>query len=73
MQLSGKVAIVTGGASGLGLATVEAFIAAGARVAVFDLNEVAGSTLAEKHGDALLYRSVNVADDASVSAAVLAT
>ena len=37
MDLTGKVAIVTGGASGLGRGTVEAYVAKGARVAIFDI------------------------------------
>ncbi len=39
MQLKDKVAFVTGGASGLGRATAENFINAGAKVILFDLNE----------------------------------
>ena len=70
MQLAGKVAIVTGGVSGLGLATVQEFLSAGARVAVFDLNDVGGSALMEKNPQSLLYRHVDVADENSVQAAV---
>ena len=46
MQVQGKVAIVTGGASGLGRATVEALVNAGARVAIFDLSDELGNALA---------------------------
>jgi NAD(P)-dependent dehydrogenase (short-subunit alcohol dehydrogenase family) len=62
----GTAAIVTGGASGLGLATVRALAAAGAKVAIFDLNEAAGETLAAEIGG--IFCSVNVTDDASVRA-----
>lgn len=70
MQLAGKVAIVTGGASGLGLATVKAFIDAGAKVAVFDVNQTAGQALAAEYADKLQYASVDVADEQSVQDAV---
>ena len=39
MDLNNKVALVTGGASGLGQATVENFVAAGANVVILDINE----------------------------------
>ena len=39
MDLNNKVALVTGGASGLGQATVENFVAAGAKVVILDINE----------------------------------
>jgi NAD(P)-dependent dehydrogenase (short-subunit alcohol dehydrogenase family) len=46
MEIQGHAAIVTGGASGLGAATARALAAAGAKVAVFDLNEKAAAELA---------------------------
>ena len=42
-------ALVTGGASGLGLAVVEKFVSLGAKVAVFDMNEEEGSKVASQH------------------------
>jgi len=39
MDLNNKVALVTGGASGLGQATVEAYVAKGAKVVILDINE----------------------------------
>ena len=39
MEIKGQAAIVTGGASGLGAATARALAAAGAKVAIFDVNE----------------------------------
>jgi NAD(P)-dependent dehydrogenase (short-subunit alcohol dehydrogenase family) len=72
MELSSKVAIVTGGASGLGLATVEAFIARGAKVAIFDLNEEQGQATAARLGANALFTKVNVADEASVQAGIAA-
>ena len=65
MDISGKVAIVTGGASGLGRAIVEKLVSQGAKTAIFDLNEEAGTALAAELGDTVIYQSVNVADEAS--------
>ena len=70
MNLKDKVAIVTGGASGLGRATVENFAARGARVAIFDLNDEAGEELARQLGEQALFCQVNVADDDSVAAGI---
>jgi len=72
MKLKDKVAIVTGGASGLGRATVENFAARGARVAIFDLNGDAGEELAGQLGEEALFCRVNVADDDSVAAGIAA-
>ncbi len=68
MQLTNSVAIVTGGASGLGFATAQAFIAKGARVALFDLNEEAGAAAAKELGESARFYRVNVSDEASVQA-----
>ncbi len=70
MQLANKVAIITGGASGLGKATVERFAADGARVAIFDMNSAAGSALATELGDSVIYQNVNVTDETSVQAGI---
>jgi NAD(P)-dependent dehydrogenase (short-subunit alcohol dehydrogenase family) len=66
MKISGHSAIVTGGASGLGAATAEAIVAAGGKVALWDMNAEKGEALARKLGG--VFCSVNVADEASVSA-----
>ena len=50
-RLDGQVALVTGGASGLGRAIVERFISEGARVGVLDLSEERLAQLSEKFGD----------------------
>lgn len=70
MDIAGKTAIVTGGASGLGLATVERYVADGANVAIFDLNEAAGLAVAERLGDRVAYYNVNVSDEQSVQTAI---
>ena len=46
MEIKGHAAIVTGGASGLGAATARSLAAAGAKVAVFDMNEKAAAEIA---------------------------
>ena len=71
MDLNGKVAIVTGGASGLGRATVEAYVAKGVKVAIFDMNEALASEVIAKCGDENVgFWGVNVADEDSVRNAV---
>ena len=60
--LTGKVAAVTGGASGIGRASVEAMLGAGARVVVVDRDEAALDALAATHGDALVPLPVDLLD-----------
>src|ERR1700743_2598387 len=68
MKVAGKVAVVTGGASGIGLAVTRAFIEKGGRVAVFDLNEKAGERTTKALGAAAIFARVNVAEEDSVAA-----
>ncbi|TGD93057.1 SDR family NAD(P)-dependent oxidoreductase [Methylobacterium nonmethylotrophicum] len=68
MNVNGVGAIVTGGGSGLGAATGRALAAAGARVALLDLNEEAASSVARDIGGIAL--SCDVADAGSAEAAV---
>ncbi len=71
MDIAGKVAIVTGGASGLGEGTVRAYVAKGAKVAIFDMNEQRGAQLVDELGaDNVAFFNVNVADEAGVSDAI---
>lgn len=70
MDLNDKVAIVTGGASGLGRSAVERFVKAGARVAIFDLNEELGEALAGELGEQAMFCSVNVSDDEMITAGI---
>ncbi len=69
-ELEGKVAIVTGGASGLGRATAELFVAEGARVVVADVDTEQGEALAATLGDAAAFRRTDVADADDVQALV---
>lgn len=72
MNLQDKVAIVTGGASGLGRATVSALLNKGMKVAIFDLNEEAcQQAVAELSGN-VIYRTVDVTNEGSVEQAVAA-
>jgi NAD(P)-dependent dehydrogenase (short-subunit alcohol dehydrogenase family) len=72
MKLEDKVAVITGGASGLGRATAESIIAAGGKVAIFDLNEELAHKTAQDLGDRAAAFKVNVVDEDSVQAAVVA-
>jgi len=69
-ELVGKVAIVTGGASGLGRATVERFVEEGARVVIADVNVPGGEELAEALGPAASFKRTDVADSDDVQSLV---
>jgi NAD(P)-dependent dehydrogenase (short-subunit alcohol dehydrogenase family) len=72
-DFAGKVALVTGGASGIGAACIRQFSANGAAVVIADLNAQAGAALAEAingAGGNALFAAVDVADADSVQAAV---
>jgi NAD(P)-dependent dehydrogenase (short-subunit alcohol dehydrogenase family) len=69
-ELAGKVAVVTGGANGLGRAMVERFAAAGAAVVIADVNEERGGALAAELGDGAAFRATDVADADQLQAAV---
>jgi len=68
--LDGKVAMVTGGASGIGAAIVETFVAKGARVAVVDLDGDAAAKKAAEHGDLAAGFACDVTDPSTVDATV---
>lgn len=68
MQVQGVAAIVTGGGSGLGAATGRALAAAGAKVALLDLNQEAAAAVADEIGGLAL--ACDVAEAASAEAAV---
>jgi len=61
-ELAGKVAIVTGGASGIGRATAELFVKEGARVVIADVNAEAGEEITKCLGDAAVFKQVDVSD-----------
>lgn len=72
MKLKDKVAVVTGAASGLGLATCKALAEAGARIVGFDRDEGRLADLTDAVGPDSLARAVDVADEASVKAGIAA-
>jgi 3-oxoacyl-[acyl-carrier protein] reductase len=69
MRLQNRIAIVTGGANGIGRATAVSFAAEGARVAVWDVAEEAGRMVTAEI-DGARFQHVNVIDPASVESAV---
>ena len=69
-RLNGKVAIVTGAASGMGAATVARFVAEGAQVVAVDLQLEKGEALAAELGSAVTFVGANVAEEADVAAVV---
>jgi 3-hydroxyacyl-CoA dehydrogenase/3-hydroxy-2-methylbutyryl-CoA dehydrogenase len=70
MQLADSGAIVSGGASGLGEATVRALHAGGAHVVIADLNAEKGEALVAELGERAGFAETNVTDEAAVQAAV---
>ncbi|MDP9343868.1 MAG: 3-hydroxyacyl-CoA dehydrogenase [Actinomycetota bacterium] len=70
MRIEGKAALVTGGASGLGRATVEALHEAGASVVICDLPSSAGAEVAKELGDRAGFAPTDVTSEDDVRAAV---
>jgi NAD(P)-dependent dehydrogenase (short-subunit alcohol dehydrogenase family) len=70
MNIQGKSALVTGGASGLGAATVRMLAARGAKVAIADVNEKTGNELAQELGGGVIFLKTDVTDPAQVAATV---
>jgi 3-hydroxyacyl-CoA dehydrogenase/3-hydroxy-2-methylbutyryl-CoA dehydrogenase len=67
MDLRDKVTIITGGSGGLGMAAAKAFLAKGAKVAVFDLQEGDAKALAESHPGQVKYYETNVTSEENVA------
>ncbi len=73
MDLKDKIAIITGGASGLGEATVRRFVSHGAKVAIFDLNDERGVGIVSELGDNVVYFNVDVTNEDAVEKGIVGT
>ncbi|MDX1734724.1 MAG: SDR family oxidoreductase [Halioglobus sp.] len=69
-RFDGRGVVVTGGASGIGEATVKALVAEGARVVVADLQEERGRALAQELGAAVVFKHTDVTREDDIAAAV---
>jgi NAD(P)-dependent dehydrogenase (short-subunit alcohol dehydrogenase family) len=70
MRVEGRTVIVTGGASGLGGATVDTIVAAGGRAVIVDINEQAGAAKAAQHGKSAQFVKTDVTSDTEMQRAV---
>jgi NAD(P)-dependent dehydrogenase (short-subunit alcohol dehydrogenase family) len=70
MRLEGRTVIVTGGASGLGGATVDLIVAAGGRAVIVDLNDQTGAAKAAQYGNSAHFVKTDVTSDTEMQRAV---
>ena len=69
-RLNGKVAVITGAASGIGLASVELFVQEGARVIAADIQDDRGATLEQRFPDAVRYIHCDVTQENEIATAM---
>ncbi|WP_332772177.1 SDR family NAD(P)-dependent oxidoreductase [Phenylobacterium sp.] len=69
-RLDGKVAVITGAASGIGLGTVELFVAEGARVVAADIQDEKGAMLAKRFPGKVAYVHCDVTAESEIEAAL---
>ncbi len=67
MRLQGKIAVITGGASGIGASTVGRFIEEGAKVVLGDIQPELGTEIANKHDQSALFQKCDVTNDRDMS------
>ena len=70
MQLKGTCAVVTGGASGLGLAVAHRIVAAGGQITLLDVNEAQGAAAAAALGLSAAFIATDVTDESAVNGAI---
>jgi NAD(P)-dependent dehydrogenase (short-subunit alcohol dehydrogenase family) len=70
MRIDGNVFLVSGGASGLGSATVRMLVENGAKVIIADVNQAAGQEMAQAFGDKVRYVPTDVTDELAVQATI---
>lgn len=74
MDFSGKIAVVTGGSSGMGRSTVRRFVEKGAKCAIFDFNEEKGQKVIDEVGaDNAIFCNVDVTNTETIEAGIAAT
>ncbi|WP_428964753.1 SDR family NAD(P)-dependent oxidoreductase [Micromonospora fluostatini] len=69
-RLKGKVAMITGAASGIGRGGADLFVAEGAKVVAADINDELGAALQKEYGGSLVYVHTDVTSEADIAAAV---
>ena len=69
-RLEGKVAVITGGVSGIGLGTVELFVAEGAQVVAADIQDEKGAMLEQRFPGKVRYAHCDVTKEAEIKAAI---